>query len=365
MSEDSGQSKTFEATEQRLKKSREDGNALYITQLNSGLIMLTFFIFFSIIASAIVELYFFTFDQVIRAGGEAPTTELYPVISAIVFKEMSTIIRIIVCFALVSFSCAIIQLKGLRIVPLKIKIESFDIVKNSQQKFSKKNMVKLFIDIGFIVVFLLIGFMICAGNISSLVNSIYLSIGQQIAFLDYLYVRIIFLTILSLSVFLLLVYNIDKFFYLADLMMTREEMEKEQENNEGKAEVKSRIRELRQELYDEDDFIDALLDDLGTFVVSNPTHYAILLFYSKDTLPLVLMKGKDSLAKLIMRRTALKGMPVIPHKYVARQLYAATNPGEFIPKVLIRDIGMIIGQNYHLIKPFIRDKSALLKMKKE
>ena len=363
MSEDSGQSKTFQASEQRLKKARADGNSLYVTQINSGLLMVAFFIFFSFITTTIVELYNFTFDKIILAGSNAKATDLYATITPIVIKELTTIIRFIAFFALITFTSAIIQLKGLRLVPLKIKIESFNLIKNAQQKFSKKNLIKLFLDIGFIVIFLIIGFGICTSNISALVNSIYLLIGPQLVLLDYLYTRIIFLTALSLTIFILLIYSIEKFFYLADLMMTREEMEKEHENNEGKAEVKGRIRELRQELYEEDDFIDALLDDLGTFVVSNPTHYAIMLFYSKETLPLVLLKGKGSLAKIIMHRTTLKGMPVIPNKYVARQLYATTKAGEFIPKYLIQDIGMIIGQNYNLIKPFIRDKAALQKMK--
>jgi hypothetical protein len=43
-------------------------------------------------------------------------------------------------------------------------------------------------------------------------------------------------------------------------------------------------------------------------------------------------------------------------------LYALTKPGDYIPKVLITDIGQIIGQNFNLIKPFIRDKTALQKL---
>lgn len=360
---DSGQSKSFMPTMQRLKKAREEGNSLFVTQINTGVVLFVFFIIFPLIISALARIYFQLFDLIAQNGLSRRPRFLHQIIGAIISSEATTIITLISTFSLVAVTCSIIQLKGLRFVPLKIKFESFNIVENAKQKFSRKNLIKLFLDIGFIVIFLFIGYLLCASNIKSIASLVYLDIGQQIEFLNYLYVRVLFLTAISLSIFLIIVYSIEKFFYIDGLMMTREEVEKEHEDNEGKSEVKMRIRELRQELYEDDDsYVDALLRDLGTFVVSNPTHYAILLFYSRETLPLILIKGKDNLAKRIMSRAKLVGIPVIQHKYMARQLFALTNPGDYIPKVLITDIGQIIGQNFNLIKPFIREKSALQKL---
>jgi flagellar biosynthesis protein FlhB len=230
------------------------------------------------------------------------------------------------------------------------------VVENAKQKFSIKNLIKLGLDVAFICIFLIIGASLCFNNINSINNSIYLFFADQLAFMKYLFIRIIFLTMASLLIFIAIVYSVEKRNYMKNLMMSDQELKKEIEDNEGKAEVKGKIHELRQELLADDEFMDKIAKDMGSFVVSNPTHYAILLAYTPNSLPIVLLKGKHERARTIMRISKKVGLPIIENKFVARNLYELTEPGERIPKILIKDIGEIIGRNFLNIQPFIRNE---------
>lgn len=353
MADDSGESKTHEPTEQKLRKSREEGNSLFVTQINTAVSLASFFILVFLILGLIVNLYSQVFNKSIIYAS-LPSHLILKILVPVLSQLGLAIFVVASIFMFLAFVTSLIQLKGIRFIPLKIKVETFNIIENAKQKFSGKNLIKLALDVTFICIFLLIGAILCLNNINSINNSIYLFFADQLLFMKYLFVRIIFLTTASLFIFIVIVYAVERRNYMKNLMMTREELKKEIEDNEGKAEVKSRIHELRQELLADEEYMDKLAKDMGSFVVSNPTHYGILLAYTPTSLPIVLIKGKNEKAKDIIRISKKVGLPVIENKFVARTLYELANPGERIPRILIKDIGEIIGRNFLQIQPFIR-----------
>ena len=95
-----------------------------------------------------------------------------------------------------------------------------------------------------------------------------------------------------------------------DLKMTPQEVKEEYKQLEGDPMVKARMRSLAQ-----DRARQRMLAAVpkATFVIANPTHYAIALRYerSEASAPIVVAKGKDLIA-LKIRETAEKhGVPVI------------------------------------------------------
>ena len=86
--------------------------------------------------------------------------------------------------------------------------------------------------------------------------------------------------------------------------MTKQELKEEYKNQEGKPEVKARVRRLQRQL--------AMgqirkVVPKANVVITNPTHYAVALQYdqSRAAAPFVVAKGTDEIA-LYIRRSPLR-----------------------------------------------------------
>ncbi|GHK87142.1 hypothetical protein ECZU17_30790 [Escherichia coli] len=104
--------------------------------------------------------------------------------------------------------------------------------------------------------------------------------------------------------FALLDVPLAKALFTKGLKMTKQELKEEYKNQEGKPEVKARVRRLQRQL--------AMgqirkVVPKANVVITNPTHYAVALQYdqSRAAAPFVVAKGTDEIA-LYIRRSLLK-----------------------------------------------------------
>lgn len=118
--------------------------------------------------------------------------------------------------------------------------------------------------------------------------------------------------------------------YHTDMKMTKQEVKDEYKNTEGNPEIKGRIRRI-QRARAQQRMMQAVPQ--ADVVVRNPTHLAIALKYDPDrsNAPVVLAKGKDSLALRIVERAAEYDIPTIENKPLAHALYPACEVGREIP----------------------------------
>ena len=129
--------------------------------------------------------------------------------------------------------------------------------------------------------------------------------------------------------------------YLEDAMMSREEVRDEHKEQEGRPEIKQRMRRRMNEMKKNRAVADVAK---ATVLVVNPTHYAVALRYEaeKDFAPVVLAKGVDELA-LSMRKSARKaGVPIVEQRPLARALYSDSKVGRTIPVELYRAVAEVI-----------------------
>ncbi|SCY05864.1 flagellar biosynthesis protein FlhB [Microvirga guangxiensis] len=126
-----------------------------------------------------------------------------------------------------------------------------------------------------------------------------------------------------------------------DLKMTPQEVKEEHKQMEGDPMVKARMRSLAQ-----DRARKRMLAAVpkATFVIANPTHYAIALRYERTeaSAPIVVAKGKDLIA-LKIRETAEKhGIPVIEDKPLARSMYDHVEVDRMIPPDFYKAVAQIL-----------------------
>ncbi len=128
-----------------------------------------------------------------------------------------------------------------------------------------------------------------------------------------------------------------------DNRMSLDEIKDELKQQEGSPEIKRKRRQmmLRRSLR-------RMLEDMkdSTIVITNPTHYAIVLKYKRGETSVPIMTGKGMrLIALRLREEATRlHVPIIENPPLARGLYKHGNVGESIPPIYYQAVAGILAQ---------------------
>lgn len=132
-----------------------------------------------------------------------------------------------------------------------------------------------------------------------------------------------------------------RFKWRRDLRMSRQELKEEFKQAEGDPFVKARMRSLAMDRARRR-MMTAVPQ--ASFVVANPTHYAIALRYVREEggAPLVLAKGKDLIALKIREIAVKNDIPVMEKKELARAMFDHVEVDKMIPPEFYRPIAELI-----------------------
>lgn len=126
-----------------------------------------------------------------------------------------------------------------------------------------------------------------------------------------------------------------------DLRMTKQDIKEEMKQTEGDPLVKARLRSLAK-----DRARQRMMTAVpkASFVVANPTHYAVALRYQREEggAPIVVAKGADLLALRIREIATKHAIPIIEDKPLARALYDSTEVDQWIPPEFYRAVAKIL-----------------------
>ena len=126
---------------------------------------------------------------------------------------------------------------------------------------------------------------------------------------------------------------------------TKQQIRDEMKETQGNSQVKGRIRQVQNAMRRRRVKADI---SQASVVITNPTHYAVALEFSFDTMqaPKVLAKGRDLHAKEIREEALWAGVPLIENPPLARSLYATVEPGQSIPFELYAAVAGILAYLY-------------------
>jgi flagellar biosynthetic protein FlhB len=132
-----------------------------------------------------------------------------------------------------------------------------------------------------------------------------------------------------------------RLFWARDLRMTRQEVKDELKQVDGDPLVKARMRSLARDRARKN-MMAAV--PRATFVIANPTHYAVALRYVKEEggAPLVIAKGQDLMALRIREIASQHAIPVIEDKLLARSLYKVVEVDKMIPPEFYKAVAEIV-----------------------
>lgn len=150
-------------------------------------------------------------------------------------------------------------------------------------------------------------------------------------------------SVVAISIFVLSSADViwTRFKWRRDLRMSRQELKEEFKQSEGDPVVKARMRSLAM-----DRSRRRMIASVpkASFVIANPTHFAIALRYVREEggAPIVLAKGKDIVALKIREAAEKAGVPVLERKELARAMYEFVELDKMIPQEFYRPVAELI-----------------------
>jgi len=138
-----------------------------------------------------------------------------------------------------------------------------------------------------------------------------------------------------------------KWKYIQDMKMTRQEVKEERKEIEGSPELKRRVRRIQFEMAAK-----RMLQEVpkATVVLVNPTHVAVALRYEPKTMdaPVMVAKGADHLSEKIREIARAYGVPIVRKPELARTIYSTVELGSAIPQTLYVAVAEVLAMIYRL-----------------
>lgn len=347
--EDEG--RTEDPTEQKIRKSREEGKVAKSPDVSSAVVLL-----FSVVALGILGNYMLrnTLSMVrfylSRAG------EVDPMSGGVLMEAFfSYFIRISLPLGMVAFVAAIfgnVVQFGFLFTTKPITPDFNRIAprvgKWVQRSFLSTEAIYNFMrNLGKVIVIGTISFVVIRSRFDQLANLIRLPYRQAFGYIA----ETVFLLLLSAAIFLLIVslfdYMFQRYQHREQLKMTKQEVKEERKQFEGDPLIRNRLRQRMQEMMSRNMAENVKSADV---VVTNPTHFAVALQYDPTTMgaPTVTAKGQDETALRIRRIAGDAEVPIIENKPLARALYAEVDVGDQIPEKFYEAMVVVLREVYRM-----------------
>jgi flagellar biosynthetic protein FlhB len=134
---------------------------------------------------------------------------------------------------------------------------------------------------------------------------------------------------------------VQAFFFSRGQRMTKQEVKEEHKSNEGRPEVKSRIRQLQRQMAQRSVRKSVPTADV---VLVNPEHYSVALKYDENRAeaPFVVAKGVDEMALFIRSIAKEHGIETVAIPPLARAIYRTSQVNQQIPMPLYQAVAHVL-----------------------
>ncbi len=350
----SDEDKPFEATAQKLKKSREEGQVVKSKDLSVAIAILVIFTVLykmaPIMWKQFSKLFVTLYEQI-------PNTHLDKIgYSYILSLTLLPAIKIIGPILFLAFLTTILA-DFIQVGPLiatkaiEPKMSKLNPVSGFKNIFFNlktyfelvKNVIKVLI-LGAVAIFTFKSHLSALLTLCAMENTFAIihEFGSMI--MDFVIkAGILFLVIAGVD------YLFTKWKFLKDQKMSFKEVKDEYKNSEGDPHMKAALRQKRMQMLQQA-MLEAVPD--ADFITTNPVHVAIALKYDTEEMnaPKVLAKGSELFAKKIVEIAKQHNIPVIENPPVARALYRFVEINREIPPELYKAVAEILLFVYNLHK---------------
>lgn len=341
--QNSGQEKTEEASAHKLKKSKEDGQVARSKDLSTTI-------------SLIATLFILKFSAGLFMEGLSDSFRLSYIQfghSEIGLDDLDTLLgyNLLVFIKLLSP----LLLTSLLVVALSLvpggwvfsaknfapKLSKLNPITGLGRIVSAQNWSELLKSILKVLVLLAVGYVLVRAALPQLIALQRSSVLEAISAALDLTFNLTLCLMLIFVLFSFIDIPLQRYFFLKKMRMTKQERKEEHKNQEGRPEVKARIKQLQRQMLQRQ--ISKVIKNADV-VITNPTHYAVALKYDtkKAQAPFVLAKGVDETALYMRQMAAKHELEVVEVPPLARAIYFTTQVNQQIPAPLYTAVAHVL-----------------------
>jgi flagellar biosynthetic protein FlhB len=358
MAETAGQEKTEKATSKKKEEARKKGQVAISKEISSATVLLASIGFFYFAGSWM----FWNLSEVItRVFQNIGTLQFNTINDARVFsleimgKLLAILIPFLLPLAIFGLAANILQV-GFKMSSEAIapKLNKLSPISGIKRLVSIKALVELAKSIMKLLFIGTIAYLLVKSEVEAFPLLIHQEVGQILAFIARVSLKISFFVCLALVVLAVLDFVYQRWQHEKDLKMTKQEVKDEQKQTFGDPKVKSRIRSMQLEMARRR-MMEAVPE--ADVVITNPTHLAIAIKFNAEEMiaPLVLAKGAGHVALRIKEIAGEHQVPLVEDKPLAQALYKMVELGDCIPAELYRAVAEVLAYVYRLKGMYARD----------
>lgn len=349
--------RTEQATEQRKQKARREGDVVRSRELVSSAAMLAGMLPLGIAASRFISAWAETYKRTLALGSaDLESTALDHSLVKVVTPALGPIALVLSAAFAAALLSGIGQSGGVQIRgdALAFKFDRLNPISNLRNLFSLRSATRIAKSLLPAAVVITFG----VTTIKQLIVSMpVMSLARLPLTLEACYGLALKAAWMMLA-WSAIDYATERVAWNKRLRMTKQELRDELKETMGNPQVKGRIRRIQTAMRRRRVKADV---SRASVVITNPTHYAVALEFSFDTMlaPTLLTKGRNLHALKIREEARLAGVPIVENPPLARSLFKSVEEGHSIPYELYAAVAAILAWLYRQeVEKAARDRKA-------
>ena len=335
-------------TEEPTAKKRSDARKKGHQELNAAFVLLIGFltlrVLWEYIYDNIAQYTIYIYSHLAQSVSIEGLMELFVGIMIVLVKTVMPIM-----FAILAIGIAVnLYQVGFMLTTeqLEFNLDKLNPINGFGRFFSKRALVELFKSIFKIIVIGYFLYLYLKDQIPLLPQFLFFDLPQSLATIADIIFTMAFQVIGVIMLMAAADYAYQKWQMTQDLKMSKQEVKDEYKQTEGDPQIKGKIRQKQRQMA-----MQRMMSEVpkADVIVTNPTHLAIALRYSKGMVaPLVVAKGQDIVAERIKQIAREHHIIIVENKPVARALYQAVEVGDVVPAELYQAVAEILAYVYRI-----------------
>ncbi|MDR6352528.1 EscU/YscU/HrcU family type III secretion system export apparatus switch protein [Pantoea sp. SORGH_AS_0659] len=212
---------------------------------------------------------------------------------------------------------------------LKLKFDSLNPVKGIKKIFNLRTVKELIKALLYLISFSVATLLFWDKHHGTIISLIHAHPVYEYAVWSQLLQSLLMLFLACIFIIILFDCLCEMLLYLKELKMDKEEVKKERKESDGNPEIKSKRKELHNEILN-----DEVKENVrkSKVIIANPTHIAVGIYIDMDVciVPFISVMEKDGRAQAVKRYAMKIGVPVVEDISLARAIFHTHRKYSFI-----------------------------------
>ena len=345
MSEETGQEKTEDGSEKKVREAIEGGNIPFSREASVFLSLGAMLVIASMMLATNVRTLIAPLEHLFASPTRDPFStpadalDVFHYVGEAAFAFLLPILVILMLSGLVAgFAQGLPRVAANRIQPKWSKVSP---AAGLKRLLGRDGQIEFLKNLGKLAIVCVVIAIVLRGEGEAVLQTLYVDPSSIGNLMLAIVARLLGGSLVAFSILAALDLVWSRFRWKQDLRMTKQEIKDEMKQSEGDPIVKAKRRSLAL-----DRSRRRMMADVpkATLVIANPTHYAIALRYVREEggAPKVVAKGQDLVALKIREIAEGIGIPVIEDKALARSMYDHVEVSQLIPAEFYKAVAELI-----------------------